>query len=857
MGFFNEMEKSKREAPAASLELLHRMGCTLCPLNCQATILKNPHMKATGAREPLIYVLGEAPGAQEDKTGKQFVGAAGDVLRLRIPREWLPSIRWNNVVRTRPPGNRDPTITEIEACRPSIIEDIERTKPRAIFGFGNVPLMWATGIPSGITKWSGRRIPIRVGNHTCWFFPIVHPSAILRGRRTNKDGEQFIPKDASQYGSNDEFAFALHVKRALQQVEDGLPNPIIHTPEYAKRDIKIIFGDNTDDLELIRKFLKKLMNEPDVGIDYETEDEHKEARPYHDGSKILSVALSAECGTAAIALNHPGARWDSGELEDIKDEFYNFLMEYKGRKLSHSLPFELEWSGFFFGKEVIHGGKWGCSLSQAYILDERQGANKLNDLCLMYFGLDIKGLSSLNRKRLADCNVEDVLLYNGIDSKYHRYLYHKQERELERVGMMDVYNHQLRRIPAIVKTQLKGVPVDPPTVKAFAKKYDKKIKDIEADLWELPEVEKFRDNKNRAFNPGSNPHVMAVMQRKGYNLDKVDEEELSKIDDVFCEMILEYRGLTKTKSTYIEPLSPGSTVLFPGNMLHPIISTTTVRTWRTASKEPNEQNFPKHGELREVRRQIQHKTKKIVTFDYAGIQARNVAMESLDKELIDAFWNDYDIHTDWMNVAIELFPSWVKEGSKALRLDKDLQKEYRQSSKNLFVFPSFFGAFPKSISASMGIPEAKIEKMQGRFFKRFPGIKTWQDKTRDNYERHGYVTGKSGFRRHAPVASTEIINTPIQSDEAKIVLGAMSRLSEKDDDRYQPIMEIHDDLTFLWDEKEIDRNAEIVAKEMTRIAFPWMSVVPIVVEMSIGDNWCDLKEVAKFSSVELWGHKRK
>ncbi len=77
-----------------------------------------------------------------------------------------------------------------------------------------------------------------------------------------------------------------------------------------------------------------------------------------------------------------------------------------------------------------------------------------------------------------------------------------------------------------------------------------------------------------------------------------------------------------------------------------------------------------------------------------------------------------------------------------------------------------------------------------------------------------------------------------------------------EEDRFQPNMEIHDDLSFIWPTKSIDKNAEVVGKEMTRIAVPWMGIVPIVVELSLGNDWADMKEVAKFSSEEIWGHKR-
>src|SRR5271165_5310465 len=99
-------------------------------------------------------------------------------------------------------------------------------------------------------------------------------------------------------------------------------------------------------------------------------------------------------------------------------------------------------------------------------------------------------------------------------------------------------------------------------------------------------------------------------------------------------------------------------------MLHPVISTIKTRTGRTSSEEPNSQNFPKHGDGIEVRTQIADRKRKFVAFDFAGIQARNIAMESKDKTLVDAFWNNYDIHTDWLNHIVDIYPSWIPGGKK-------------------------------------------------------------------------------------------------------------------------------------------------------------------------------------------------
>ena len=184
-------------------------------------------------------------------------------------------------------------------------------------------------------------------------------------------------------------------------------------------------------------------------------------------------------------------------------------------------------------------------------------------------------------------------------------------------------------------------------------------------------------------------------------------------------------------------------------------------------------------------------------------------------------------------------------------------KIFRQIAKNQFVFASFFGAGVAKISAGLEIPEEVGRELQGDFFREFSDVKRWHERIRKDYQKNGYVTGLSGFRRRAPIAPTQIINTPIQSDESIIVCNAMSRLSELGKLELQPNFEVHDDLSYVWEEADIEKNSEVVIREMTRIVLPWCGIVPIQVEMSIGSDWASLKEVGKYTSVQIWGHRRK
>jgi len=138
--------------------------------------------------------------------------------------------------------NRDPDKTETECCRPRVEADIEATRPAAIFGLGGHALACA-GKPGGIELWRGRKFPIRVGSHVCWFYSMHHPAAILRARKNS-------------WKSDDEVAFNFDIKRAIAEVEAGLPKPVVHTKEDARRNITCISGRSKNDLKYVLEFLE-------------------------------------------------------------------------------------------------------------------------------------------------------------------------------------------------------------------------------------------------------------------------------------------------------------------------------------------------------------------------------------------------------------------------------------------------------------------------------------------------------------------------------------------------------------------------------------------------------------------------
>jgi uracil-DNA glycosylase family 4 len=801
----------------------------VCPLKAEHSHLKHPDMKPSGTMKPTVYMLGESPSADDDKSGRPFAGAAGRVLKMRIPEKWDAKLRWNNVVRTRTPKDAPPSAVAMECCRPSVVRDVELTKPDAIFGFGNIPLEWVIG-QQGITKWAGRRLPVKIGSHTCWFFPLLEPRKVLESRRYEPRG--------LEYGSDIEFQFAKDLERAFRAVEDGLPEPVVHTRDDAMEGVEWVTGDGRGDLDRVVSFIRSLYDSALVGFDYECNG----VRPYRKGAAIQTLAMSCEKrGTLAFPLRHSEAGWTSKQLDSIEDALEDFFYEAECVKAVHSLAFEMEWTAYFYGRKSIRAQPWECTLSQAFILDERQNALSLEHLSIEYFGINLKKLSSVDRKNIADEPLEKILPYNGMDAKYHRLLCVEQGARLIREKLTTVYREHLRRIPTAVLTSMRGVPVDQKRVSKFADDYNGALDAIEDEIADLPIVKQFKARTGKAFRPSANDDAKFIIQRMlGQHVDSVDKVALRGVKHEFVDLLLEWRENNKLLSTYVEPCLPDAEDMYPDGLFHPILHTTKTRTWRTSSDQPNIQNWPKR-QHKEVRGQVHPGGDyRVVSFDFAGIQARNVAMESRDKALVRAFRDRYDIHSDWLGRMEKLVPKW-----KHRSID---YKTKRNIAKNGFVFPSFFGARPKKISTVCEIDESIAQRLQEEFWDEFPDVKGWHERLKKDYYRLGYVTGLSGFRRRAPVSPNELINAPIQADEAIIVCDAMARLSEMEVWDLQPNLMVHDDLTFLWDLKNVEKNAEIVIKTMLDCPYSWAHIVPLGVEMSIGRDWAKQEGAGEYYS---------
>ena len=823
-----------------ALKLLHSRQCSACPLYTSPA--KTKSMPPSGADTPLVYVLGEAPGKNEDECGKQFVGRAGDTLRAHIPKWANAYIRFNNVVRTRPPQNRTPEWMEIECCRPSVAADIARTRPQAIFAFGGVPLKWATG-QTGVKKWRGRRLAACIDGHICWVYPMYHPAYINRVAGNDDDLGLVFKHD---------------LVRAFQDIKDRTPPPQ-YIPAIDFDQFPIYYGADHDDLTHVLHHIQQARASGLVTFDHET----KHLRPYHADSKLLSTSLAYDDVTMAFAIDHRKALWDGNAKKQILGALTGLFTDQHCAKIAHNLAFDLEWSIVKIAPQLkAHTQPWHDTMVQAYCLDERHDGLSLNDRCIATFGLDLKALSGhLDVANLDEEPVEDVLRYNCGDSytthKLHRY----QQDQLLRVNQFDVYEMHMTRIPTTVKTQIRGLLVDQDVVITATDTLEQELQGIVADIQEIKEVKQYRRDYGE-FNPGSTHHVAKLLTRYlATNLPRTatgtvrtNEDALAEIDHPIAKAILLYRQRTKLKSTYIDPLNlnTDTTCVYPDGMIHTSLNTMFTRTGRTSSNDPNVQNFPARKDKWIRRAIIARPGHTLVSNDYGQIEARVIAMASLDKNFIDALWNKYDVHMEWAERIARAHSAVI--GGRRFLTDKDAMKAFRQTTKSDFVFASFFGATADTTAHRLGIPLYKATKLLDEFWEIFSGVREWQERMKKAYAKQGFVETLTGRRRHAPLSANKIINTPIQGTASDIVVNAMDRLSimaeEQDRPQLQAVLNIHDDLEFELPNETLDSDMDDIIGTMLTVPYTFAQVVPISVETKLGPNWCDFEPVGDFFSNE-------
>ena len=864
MGFLYT-EEAKKELPPKRKSNQYRQhevglrnyynaqGCSACSLDRYDSILKCPKMDAKGDAYPWIYILSDAPGKEEDEKGDPIVGLTARRFEHCAwpiwPADMFSRSRRNTVINcytTSPSTPQAIDFVQIEACRSRVVKDIEQTAPEFILCLGKTASQWVTDDSADIKLWRGRWTPAKIGHHICWTFHTFNPTHIpWKG-------------DPKIYGESDEMKiFRLDLKKFSNDITSkALGQPYIFDSGHLD-DIVLVTGHEETrlaewDIDIVEQGLKEFSKEDLASVDLETSGLSPTKEP---GAKILCAAVSTYDRTLSFAIDHSESGWTPEQNVYVHKLFREFLLS-PASKIAHNTPFEQMWLVHFYGPDIINKVRWHDTQAQAVAIDQRIGMLSLDALTRQYLGFHIKTLSGVDAGRASSYPLDTLLPYCGLDAKYLLPLYHFQFEVIRQAaGLQTTVDNIIDTGGTMTLAHLNGLDVDFDKLNSLDSWVQQ---ELEAALWHLDQLPAVAQVKKRFgdFDPKSNLHLAYLFRdvlnrqegRKGKSYS-TDAKILSKMKDEPCaEGILKFREFEKLRSTYIEGMRD---TLHADNKLHPEFTTMLTQSGRLSSKGPNIQNFPqrRHSEVREI---IKPPPGHVVaSFDYGQIEARCIAMESLDLFFIEAIWTNYDIHTHWAKRIGELHPPWL--GSPLGLDDPEVKKAKRQEAKNQWVFAMFYGSSHKPIADAMKIPVDIAFELYTEFWEQFKGVRQWQYDTIAKYEQTGYCENLFGRRRQGPLSRNEILNTPTQGCASDIVTRAGNRLRQKHN--IIPAFNVHDDLTFFLLEETLDEQIQIIATEMTQPTEPWM-IVPLVVELKVGDVWGKQVEIANFSSVELHNHTR-
>ena len=413
------------------------------------------------------------------------------------------------------------------------------------------------------------------------------------------------------------------------------------------------------------------------------------------------------------------------------------------------------------------------------------------------------------------------------------------ENELEKTGQKKLFDEiELPLARVLGEMELCGFSADVNGLKALSSELDTRIKSLESEIYSLVGYE-FNLNSPKQLGVALFEKLGLPAKKKtksGYSTNAETLEKLRGTDPIIS-LILDYRQLSKLRSTYTEGLLK---VADEKGRVHTTFTQTVTATGRLSSVEPNLQNIPVRTELgRELRRFfVAPQGKKLIDADYSQIELRLLACISGDQNMINAFQNGVDIHTVTASQVFGVPPEAVTP-------------EMRKSAKAVN-FGIVYGISAFSLSEDLGVTRAEADDYIKSYFRTYPGIERYLSETVERAKREGYVTTLSGRRRSIPELTSGkgmlkkfgervAMNSPIQGTAADIIKKAMIRVDralQKAALDARLILQVHDELIVECSKKDVSAAAEILRREMEGVM---QLAVPLTVELNIGDSWYECK----------------
>lgn len=582
----------------------------------------------------------------------------------------------------------------------------------------------------------------------------------------------------------------------------------------------------------IKNVVKQLQNAEELTFDTETDS--KDAII----ANLVGISLSAKAGVAFyIPVNVEGALGQETVLAIIEPLLTN------PDTLKIAQNFKYDYLVLLRAGLKVEGPVFDTMVA-GYLLDASQkiGMDALAKTYLNYKPVSIESLIGKGKsaKSMDELPYTDIADYACEDADVTYQLWKVLKDKLDEDGLTKIAKElEFPLIRVLAHMEKEGVSIDVDMLEQFSEELTKDLEELEKKIFEISGEE---------FNLNSPKQLGEVLFDKlGLPAGKktktgqysTSEAVLTKLapDYEIPSMVLDYRSLSKLRSTYVDALP--KLVNEESGRIHTELNQTVAATGRLSSSNPNLQNIPirtKRG--REIRKAfVPADGFKILAADYSQVELRVIASMSEDENMIQAFKNGEDIHS---RTAKEVF------GLDSL---DDVTSDQRRKAKEVnFGIP--YGVSAYGLASRLGISNEEGKEMIDQYFERFPGIQTYIDETVKKAKDNGYVTTLLGRRRYIPdinsrnwnvrgFAERTAINMPIQGTAADIIKLAMIQIDDflrNSDLKSRMLLQVHDELIFEIHEEETE---ELPGKLKGMMEKAYTLDVPLDVEIGLADNWLE------------------
>jgi len=588
-----------------------------------------------------------------------------------------------------------------------------------------------------------------------------------------------------------------------------------------------------DTVEKIKELTTNLLKEKVICFDTETTGLDP------NNSELVGISFSVKPNEAwyiPVSENY-------NEALEIIQQFKPLLESKNIIKVGQNIKFDINILSWY---DIQVKGPYFDTMIAHYLLqpDMRHNMDLLSETYLKYKPVSIEeliGKKGRNQLSMRNISIEKVKEYAAEDADITLQLKDAFEPKLKETETYKLFEEtEMPLVPVLASMEKEGIKLDVPALNEFSLQLEKEIAKTEASIYELSEVE---------FNIASPKQLGEVLFEKlaisskpkktKTGQYKTGEDILSKLiyKHPIVELILEYRSLTKLKSTYVDALP--ALVNQRDGRIHTSYNQAVAATGRLSSNNPNLQNIPIRTERgREIRKAFIPRNSEFVLLaaDYSQVELRLIAHISKDKSMIEAFEKGHDIHTA---TAANVYNISYDE------VTKDMRRNAKMVNFGIIYGISAFG-----LSERLGIPRREAANIINSYFEKYPGIKDYMNDTVEFAKEHGYVETIMGRRRYLKdinsanaivrnFAERNAINAPIQGSSADMIKVAMIDIFKELSDKglkTKMILQVHDELVFDLHKDEEAVVREIVERNMVNAI---KLDVPVVVDMNTGTTWLE------------------